>query len=101
METYEDLIESTRAIFNLLKTKPNEKPKTTRKYQNLFIGFEESYVTESGEELEAAESEQGEKEPSGNNMGEETADAKLEDETVGTRIRFLPGDKNSLLERLD
>ena len=40
MAAYKDLIEATQAVFNLLKTKPRERPTTTDKYQKFLKGFE-------------------------------------------------------------
>ena len=86
---YEDLVETTQVIFNPLITGKNDKPKMTVKYKEFLKEMEESYE----EETKPAEAE-----PEALAELESTKpDSKSAD---GEGIKFLPGNKKGLIERL-
>ena len=80
---YEDLVEATQVIFNPLTQKDTDKPETTRKYTEILKEMRKSYEEE--EEAGPTEEKQEEEE---------------EKEEKGEGIRYLPGNKEGLLQRL-
>ena len=85
-ERYADLVEETQVIFNPLIKSEKDKPETTAKYTKILKELKESYETEEPEEVEEAE--------------ELEEDKPQLDESTGEGIKYLPGDKEGLLERL-
>ena len=85
---YEDLVEATQVIFNPLTQKNTDKPESTKKYTQILKEMRKSY--EEGEKEEGEEEKEEEKE-------EKSEDEK---EEIGEGVRYLPGDKEGLLQRL-
>ena len=86
---YDDLVETTQVIFNPYITGKHDKPKKTLKYLNFLKEMEESYEVET----KPAEA-QSEALP-------ELESTKPDSKSVdGEGIKFLPGNKKGLIERL-
>ena len=86
---YEDLVETTQVIFNPLITGKNDKPTMTVKYKEFLKKMEKSYEEET-KPTEAKPEALAELEST-------KPDSKSAD---GEGIKFLPGNKKGLIERL-
>merc|ERR1711931_5452 len=87
-DDYEDLVEATQVIFHPQVTSKNDRPTTTTKYTEILHDLKASYVPEQ-------ETQEGETE------GTDYESVEEEEETEqGMGIKYLPGDKKGLTERL-
>ena len=87
---YDDLVETTQVIFNPYITSKHDKPKQTLKYQKFLKEMEEAYDVET-KPIEAKP--EGVPEP-------ESTELKNSKSAEGEGIKFLPGNKKGLIERL-
>ncbi len=87
---YDDLVETTQVIFNPYITTKHDKPKQTLKYQKFLKEMEEAYEVETTP-IEAK--------PEGIPELEST-ELKDSKSAEGKGIKFLPGNKKGLIERL-
>ena len=87
---YDDLVETTQVIFNPYITSKQDRPKQTLKYQKFLKEMEEAYDVET-KPIEAKPGDIPELEST------ELKDSQSAD---GKGIKFLPGNKKGLIERL-
>ena len=88
-DNYEDLVEATQVIFHPQVTSKNDRPTTTTKYTEILHDLKASYVPEQ-------ETREGETE----GTDYESTVEEEEETEQGMGIKYLPGDKKGLTERL-
>ena len=91
-DNYEDLVEATQVIFHPQVTSKNDRPETTSKYTEILQELKASY----GPEEETQEGEEDKAE----GTDYESVEEEEETEQGGMGIKYLPGDKKGLTERL-
>ena len=90
-DTYEDLVEATQAIFHPQVTSKNDRPTTTSKYTEILHELKASYGP--------VEETQAEEEDKADGTDYESVESEEEGQD-GMGIKYLPGDKKGLTERL-
>ena len=88
-DNYEDLVEATQVIFQPQIASKNDRPEQTLKYTEILKQLRASYGTE---ETQGNQEEEEDK--------EQTDYESVEEAEEGDGIKYLPGDKKGLTERL-
>ena len=90
-DNYEDLVEATQVIFHPQVTSKNDRPTTTSKYTEILHELKASYGP--------VEETQAEEEDKADGTDYESVESEEEGQD-GMGIKYLPGDKKGLTERL-
>ena len=92
---YEDLIEATQVIFNPLTKKESDRPQQTAKYKDLLADMRKSYDEQNPETEETEALDEG-----AEALDEGAVPLPEGEVKTAQGIKYLPGNKKGLLDRL-